>query len=130
MSWQQKTIQLKPRSRGFHIIDDELLRQLPEITQYKVGLLHLFIQHTSASLTVQENADIKQFYAGLDVTIDNQEKIVNVECNYMDTPENTSAFLKYKKKELVRNLLEKAKRRQAFAPQKWLTRDISFRDPA
>ncbi|MEL7307302.1 MAG: secondary thiamine-phosphate synthase enzyme YjbQ [Pseudomonadota bacterium] len=57
MSWQQKTIQLKPRSRGFHIIDDELLRQLPEITQYKVGLLHLFIQHTSASLTINENAD-------------------------------------------------------------------------
>ncbi|MCF7517527.1 MULTISPECIES: secondary thiamine-phosphate synthase enzyme YjbQ [unclassified Pseudoalteromonas] len=57
MSWQQKTIQLKPRSRGFHIIDDELLRQLPEIRQYKVGLLHLFIQHTSASLTINENAD-------------------------------------------------------------------------
>jgi len=57
MSWQQKTIQLKPRSRGFHIIDDELLRQLPEITQYKAGLLHLFIQHTSASLTINENAD-------------------------------------------------------------------------
>jgi len=57
MSWQQKTIQLKPRSRGFHIIDDELIRQLPEITQYKVGLLHLFIQHTSASLTINENAD-------------------------------------------------------------------------
>ena len=57
MSWQQKTIQLKPRSRGFHIIDDELLRQLPEIAQYKVGLLHLFIQHTSASLTISENAD-------------------------------------------------------------------------
>ena len=57
MSWQQKTIQLKPRSRGFHIIDDELLRQLPEIAQYKVGLLHLFIQHTSASLTINKNAD-------------------------------------------------------------------------
>ena len=57
MSWQQKTIQLKPRSRGLHIIDDELLRQLPEIRQYKVGLLHLFIQHTSASLTINENAD-------------------------------------------------------------------------
>ncbi|MCC9661550.1 secondary thiamine-phosphate synthase enzyme YjbQ [Pseudoalteromonas sp. MB41] len=57
MSWQQKTIQLKPRTRGFHIIDDELLRQLPEISQYKVGLLHLFIQHTSASLTINENAD-------------------------------------------------------------------------
>ncbi|MCK8120316.1 secondary thiamine-phosphate synthase enzyme YjbQ [Pseudoalteromonas sp. 2CM32C] len=57
MSWQQKTIALKPRSRGFHLIDDDVLNQLPEIAYYKVGLLHLFIQHTSASLTINENAD-------------------------------------------------------------------------
>ena len=57
MSWQQKTISLKPRSRGFHLIDDDVLNQLPEIAHYKVGLLHLFIQHTSASLTINENAD-------------------------------------------------------------------------
>ncbi len=57
MSWQQKTIQLKPRSRGFHIIDDEIMTALPDIHHYKIGLLHLFIQHTSASLTINENAD-------------------------------------------------------------------------
>ena len=57
MSWQQKQITLKPRQRGFHIIDDEILSQLPELASYKVGLLHLFIQHTSASLTINENAD-------------------------------------------------------------------------
>ncbi|WP_338365302.1 secondary thiamine-phosphate synthase enzyme YjbQ [uncultured Pseudoalteromonas sp.] len=57
MSWQQKQITLKPRSRGFHLIDDEILAQLNELTNYKVGLLHLFIQHTSASLTINENAD-------------------------------------------------------------------------
>ena len=57
MSWQQKQITLKPRPRGFHIIDDEILSQLPELANYKIGLLHLFIQHTSASLTINENAD-------------------------------------------------------------------------
>jgi secondary thiamine-phosphate synthase enzyme len=57
MSWLQKTIKLKPRSRGFHIIDDEILSQLTELADYKIGLLHLFIQHTSASLTINENAD-------------------------------------------------------------------------
>lgn len=57
MSWQQKQITLKPRPRGFHIIDDEILSRLPELASYKIGLLHLFIQHTSASLTINENAD-------------------------------------------------------------------------
>ncbi|MEI8641842.1 secondary thiamine-phosphate synthase enzyme YjbQ [Pseudoalteromonas sp. Hal099] len=57
MSWQQTQITLKPRARGFHLIDDEILAQLSELVNYKVGLLHLFIQHTSASLTINENAD-------------------------------------------------------------------------
>ena len=57
MSWQQTQITLKPRARGFHLIDDEILAQLSELANYKVGLLHLFIQHTSASLTINENAD-------------------------------------------------------------------------
>ncbi|MEJ6475643.1 secondary thiamine-phosphate synthase enzyme YjbQ [Pseudoalteromonas piscicida] len=57
MSWTQKQITLKPRKRGFHLIDDEIITQLPELHDYDVGLLHLFIQHTSASLTVNENAD-------------------------------------------------------------------------
>ncbi|ELR63386.1 hypothetical protein C942_03828 [Photobacterium marinum] len=55
--WFQKTIQLKPRSRGFHLITDEIEQQIPELQQYQVGLLHCFIQHTSASLTINENAD-------------------------------------------------------------------------
>ena len=57
MSWQQTQITLKPRARGFHLIDDEILAQLSELANYKVGLLHLLIQHTSASLTINENAD-------------------------------------------------------------------------
>lgn len=55
--WIQKTIALKPRARGFHLITDEIERELPELARLKVGLLHIFIQHTSASLTLNENAD-------------------------------------------------------------------------
>lgn len=55
--WQQRIIVLRPRNRGFHLITSELLQQLPQIKMVEVGLLHLFIQHTSASLTVNENAD-------------------------------------------------------------------------
>ncbi|MGF1733387.1 secondary thiamine-phosphate synthase enzyme YjbQ [Photobacterium kasasachensis] len=55
--WFQKTIQLKPRRRGFHLITDEIEQQIPELHQYSIGLVHLFIQHTSASLTLNENAD-------------------------------------------------------------------------
>ncbi|TMP28661.1 hypothetical protein CWB99_07160 [Pseudoalteromonas rubra] len=57
MSWHQTHITLRPRQRGFHLIDDEVLTQVPQLGYYKVGLLHLFIQHTSASLTINENAD-------------------------------------------------------------------------
>ncbi|GAA5215818.1 secondary thiamine-phosphate synthase enzyme YjbQ [Corallincola platygyrae] len=57
MIWQQKTINLKPRSRGFHLVTDELISQLPELADLSIGLSHFFIQHTSASLTINENAD-------------------------------------------------------------------------
>jgi secondary thiamine-phosphate synthase enzyme len=55
--WQQKHLTLKARRRGFHLISDEIEQQLPELRQVNIGLLHLFIQHTSASLTINENAD-------------------------------------------------------------------------
>lgn len=55
--WYQRQITLSSRKRGFHLITDEVLAQLPEMRSIKVGILHLFIQHTSASLTVNENAD-------------------------------------------------------------------------
>lgn len=57
MSWFQKTITLKPRSRGFHLITNEIEHTLPELSKYHIGLAHIFIQHTSASLTINENAD-------------------------------------------------------------------------
>jgi secondary thiamine-phosphate synthase enzyme len=55
--WIQKTIRLRPRSRGFHLITDEILSQVPELRDVRVGVMHLFIQHTSASLALNENAD-------------------------------------------------------------------------
>ncbi len=55
--WFQKSIHLGAKKRGFHLITDEIEQQLPQIQGISVGLLHLFIQHTSASLTLNENAD-------------------------------------------------------------------------
>ncbi|WP_208425855.1 MULTISPECIES: secondary thiamine-phosphate synthase enzyme YjbQ [Salinibacter] len=56
MEWRQDTVRLAPKSRGFHLVTDEVLGQGPRIDDLRVGLLHLFIQHTSASLTINENA--------------------------------------------------------------------------
>ncbi|CAK1963917.1 UPF0047 protein YjbQ [Vibrio crassostreae] len=55
--WIQKTIHLNARKRGFHLITDEIEQQIHDINSLSVGLLHLFIQHTSASITLNENAD-------------------------------------------------------------------------
>ncbi len=55
--WQQLTIQLPAFSRGFHLITDRVVDALPELRKIHVGLLHVFIQHTSASVTINENAD-------------------------------------------------------------------------
>jgi secondary thiamine-phosphate synthase enzyme len=57
MPWIQRTLQLPARRSGFHLITREVTAALPELADCEVGLLHLFIQHTSASLTINENAD-------------------------------------------------------------------------
>jgi len=57
MPWVQRTIQLPQHRRGFHLITHEVMVALPELRSTKVGLLHVFLQHTSASLTINENAD-------------------------------------------------------------------------
>lgn len=57
MSWVQKEIRLSARERGFHLITDEIMRQVPEIEHFRVGVAHIFIKHTSASLALNENAD-------------------------------------------------------------------------
>lgn len=57
MFWRQAQLRLAARRRGFHLITDEVTGALPELARVRVGLLHVFIQHTSASLTINENAD-------------------------------------------------------------------------
>ena len=53
----QKEIKLKSYTRGFHLITDEIMYSIPEITQINIGQIQVFIKHTSASLTINENAD-------------------------------------------------------------------------
>ncbi len=55
--WRQHRINLAAQRRGFHLITREVLSAVPELKDIQTGLLHLFIQHTSASLTINENAD-------------------------------------------------------------------------
>ncbi|TVP61016.1 MAG: YjbQ family protein [Halomonadaceae bacterium] len=55
--WHQQVIQLAPRKRGFHLVTDEVRGAVAELATVKVGLLHLFMMHTSASLSINENAD-------------------------------------------------------------------------
>ncbi|WOD43818.1 secondary thiamine-phosphate synthase enzyme YjbQ [Hwangdonia lutea] len=57
MKFFQKKIQLKPYSRGFHLITNSILEAIPEIRDIKIGQMQVFIKHTSASLTINENAD-------------------------------------------------------------------------
>jgi len=57
MNWLQRNLQLRPHARGFHLITDQIEAALPELRRMRVGLLHVFIQHTSASLAINENAD-------------------------------------------------------------------------
>ncbi len=55
--WHQTSFRLKARSRGFHLVTSEIESGLADLSRFQVGVCHLFIQHTSASLTINENAD-------------------------------------------------------------------------
>lgn len=57
MPWLQRQMALSARPRGCHLVTREVVAALPELSQFKIGMLQVFIQHTSASLTVNENAD-------------------------------------------------------------------------
>jgi secondary thiamine-phosphate synthase enzyme len=63
--WLQREIVLRPRERGFHLVTREVLEELPEIADVRVGLVHLLIRHTSAALTLNENAspDVRRDFA-------------------------------------------------------------------
>jgi secondary thiamine-phosphate synthase enzyme len=70
-NWLQRQIILSERPRGIHLVTDEVLRQLPEIYDYQIGLAHFFLQHTSASLAINERveenvrADLERFLDNL-----------------------------------------------------------------
>ncbi len=55
--WVQQEITLTARPRGFHLVTNEIIQQAPGLKKFSIGLAHLFIQHTSASLAINENAD-------------------------------------------------------------------------
>jgi secondary thiamine-phosphate synthase enzyme len=55
--WIRRHISLPPYSRGFHLVTRHVVQALPELSRVKIGLLHVFIQHTSASISINENAD-------------------------------------------------------------------------
>lgn len=55
--WFQQTLTLSAKSRGFHLVTDEVLEQIHGLSEIRVGLLHLLLLHTSASLTLNENCD-------------------------------------------------------------------------
>ncbi|KAI9592305.1 hypothetical protein BDF19DRAFT_451960 [Syncephalis fuscata] len=57
MAWYQTTARIRARPRGMHLITDELLAQVPNLKEFRVGMANFFIQHTSASLTINENCD-------------------------------------------------------------------------
>jgi secondary thiamine-phosphate synthase enzyme len=57
MPWHQVEIRLKPRPRGFHLVTGEIVAAVPDLARYRVGVAHIYIKHTSASLTINENAD-------------------------------------------------------------------------
>ncbi|HVX33908.1 MAG TPA: secondary thiamine-phosphate synthase enzyme YjbQ [Solirubrobacterales bacterium] len=67
--WVQKTITFEPRPRGIHLVTGEVLAALPELGDFAVGVLHLLIQHTSASLSLNENAS-PEVRADLDAWLD------------------------------------------------------------
>ena len=57
MAWFQKEVRLPAQRRGFHLVTDEILASVPELQDISMGLMHVFILHTSASISINENAD-------------------------------------------------------------------------
>ena len=90
MHWVQKEIRLPPFSRGFHLITGEIIRVLPELARIKTGFLQVFVQHTSAGLTLNENADP-------DVSRDiimGTDKLIPLRDDYRHLEGNSAAHIK------------------------------------
>ena len=88
--WHQYHLNLQPKPRGFHLITDEILDQLNALEAITTGLAHFFIQHTSASISINENADpsVK------DDMIKEINKIVPFRDNYRHSEGNSAAHIK------------------------------------
>jgi secondary thiamine-phosphate synthase enzyme len=70
--WCQREIALEPRPRGFHLVTEEVVDAIPELERLGVGIAHLFIRHTSASLTLNENASpdvLRDFASWFDAAV-------------------------------------------------------------
>ena len=92
--WFQKEINIKPKARGFHLITAEILDQLSELKNFKVGLANIFIKHTSASLTINENADpdVRTYFESFfnDIAAENKAYYVHT----CEGPDDMPAHLK------------------------------------
>ena len=94
MNWQQKEICISSKSRGFHLITHEVIGNFPDINKISKGILHIFIKHTSASLTINENADstvLSDFEAHFNVMVPENQPYYH---HIMEGPDDMPAHLK------------------------------------
>lgn len=95
--WLQKEIILKPHNKGFHLITDEILSNLPEINNINIGIVNLLLKHTSASLTLNENADpdvrsdMKKYFN--DIVPENENYFVHTSEGADDMPAHIKSSL-------------------------------------
>ncbi|CAH1765650.1 13289_t:CDS:2 [Entrophospora sp. SA101] len=97
MSWYQATIVLKSKSRGCHLVTSEIERQVSEIRNYKIGMANIFLQHTSASLCLNENAD-PDVRKDMEMALN---KIVPENWNYIHTDEGSDDMPAHVKNAIV-----------------------------
>jgi secondary thiamine-phosphate synthase enzyme len=97
MLWIQKEITLSARPRGYHLITQEIVRQLPELAELRVGVAHIFISHTSASLTINENAspDVREdFERSMNILVpENAQRYLHSDEGPDDMPAHIKASL-------------------------------------
>jgi secondary thiamine-phosphate synthase enzyme len=92
--WVQRDVELRPRPRGFHLVTGEVLEAVPELRELRVGMVHVFIRHTSASLTLNENAspdvrrDFETWFTG--AVPDGWERFVHT----LEGPDDMPAHIK------------------------------------
>tara|TARA_B100001113_G_scaffold238163_1_gene195773 strand:- start:50 stop:472 length:423 start_codon:yes stop_codon:yes gene_type:complete len=92
--WLQKEVTVKSKNRGFHLITNEVKNNIPELSSIKIGILHVFIKHSSASITINENSDKS---VRLDFESHFNEMIPDYSKNYThiyEGPDDMSAHIK------------------------------------